>query len=115
MIKMNEKTDGAVHWNSMVPNLQKAFQKSGGRKFSETVWLQHIYEGSNKMRFQYCMNFKNSLLYILAIQGHSGGNLTAPELMGHFAIPLKWKEFLFHRGCSFNVTSRTHCGRTRKQ
>ena len=51
------------------------------------------------------MNFKNSLLYVRAIQGHTGGNLTAPELMGHVAIPYKWKEFLFHRGCSFDVTS----------
>ena len=33
------------------------------------------------------------------------GNLIAPELMGHVAIPHKWKEFLFHRGCSFDVTS----------
>ena len=47
----------------------------------------HIYEGSNKMRFQYCMNSKKSLLYIRAIQGHTGGNFMAPELMGHVAVP----------------------------
>ena len=47
----------------------------------------HIYEGSNKMRFQHCMNSKKSLLYIRAIQGNTGGNLIAPELMGHVAIP----------------------------
>ena len=51
------------------------------------------------------MNSKNSLLYIRAIQGHTSGNLTALELMGHVAIPCKWREFLFHRGCSFDVTS----------
>ena len=31
--------------------------------------------------------------------------MTAPELMGHVAIPYNWKEFQFHRGSSFNVTS----------
>ena len=31
--------------------------------------------------------------------------MIAPELMGHVAIPYKWKEFLFHRGCSYNVQS----------
>ena len=36
------ETDGAVHWNSMVPKLWKAFKKSGGRKFADTDWLQHI-------------------------------------------------------------------------
>ena len=51
------KTGGAVHLNSMGPKLRNAFQKHGGRKFSDTDWLQHIYEGSNKMRFQYCMIF----------------------------------------------------------
>ena len=99
------ETEGAVHWNAVVPSLRKAIQKSGWRKFSDTDWLQHIYEGSNKMRFQYCINSKNSLLYIRAIQGHTGGNFIAPELMGHVDVPYKWKEFLFHRGCSFNVTS----------
>ena len=39
------------------------------------------------MRFQYCMNSKKSLLYIRAIQGHTGGNSIAPELMGHVAVP----------------------------
>ena len=28
------------------------------------------------------------------------GDLISLELMGHVAIPHKWKEFLFHRGCS---------------
>ena len=99
------ETDGAVHWNSMVPKLRKALQKSGGRKFSDTHWLQHIYQGSNKLRFQCCMNSKNSLCIFVSFQGPTGGNLIAPELMGQVAIPYKWKEFLFHRGFSFNVTS----------
>ena len=57
------ETDGAAHWNSVGPKLRKAFQKFGGRKFSDTVWLQHICEGSNKMRFQYCMN--SQILYCM--------------------------------------------------
>ena len=31
--------------------------------------------------------------------------MIAAELMSHVAIPYKWKEFLFHRGCSHNVQS----------
>ena len=50
------------------------------------------------MRFQYCMISPNPILYIRAIQGHTGENLIAPELMGHVAIAYKWKEVLFHRG-----------------
>ena len=38
--------------------------------------------------------------------------MIAPELMGHDAVPSRWKEFPFHRGCSFdrdiNPPSTTH-------
>ena len=76
MIKMNEKLTALFIGISVVPKLQ-----------------------------EHCMNSKNSLLKIRANQGRAGGKLIAPELMGHDAIPCKWKEFFFHRGCSFNVTS----------
>ena len=51
------------------------------------------------------MNSNNFLLFYRAIQGHAGGNLIAPELMRHVAIPYKNERVLFHRGCSFGVTS----------
>ena len=54
-------------------------------------------KGSNKTKFQCCKNFRDVLLYIRAIQGHTGGNVIALELMGHVAIPFQWKEVLFHR------------------
>ena len=44
-------------------------------------------------------------MYTRAIQGHIGGNMSAPELMGHVAIPYNWKEFVFHLGCSLNIKS----------
>ena len=31
------------------------------------------------------------------------GDLIEPELMGHVAILFTWKQFPFHRGCSFNL------------
>ena len=30
----------------------------------------------------------------------------ALELMGHVAIPYKWKEFLFHSGCSLTRSNQ---------
>ena len=40
-----------------------------------------------------------------AIQGQTGEDVIAPGLMGHVAISFYWKEFLFHRGCSFYLKS----------
>ena len=47
---------------------------------------------------------KNSLLYKRAIQGHTGGELIAPELLGH-VFHTNRKEFIFHKGCSFDCAS----------
>ena len=57
------------------------------------------------LQFQYCQNYCNTLLCIRALQGHTGGDLIEPELMGHVAILFNWNNFLFHRGCSFNFQS----------
>ena len=82
-------------------------------------WLQYIYEGIGKTRFQYCTNSRGVLLNIRAIQGHTGGNLMEPELMGHVAIPYKWKEILVSSRmlleCHFNLQIGTHRWRKRKQ
>ena len=36
--------------------------------------------------------------------------MIALEWMGHVAIPLRWKEFLCHRGCSSEMTSILQVG-----
>ena len=48
--------DGAVHWSRMSPKLLRAFGDQVARNISEKDRLKHIYEGSNKMRFEYCEN-----------------------------------------------------------
>ena len=96
----NEReTDGAVKCKSISPNLRQAFQKIGGHKFSDSGTM-----------FQHCKNSRDVLLYTRAIQGRTGGNVIASELMGHVAIPCIWKEFLFHRACSYDVTSILRSG-----
>ena len=48
------QTDGAVHWDTIKPVLEKGFRSHGAESFSETQWIVHIYKGSNKVRFEYC-------------------------------------------------------------
>ena len=68
----------------MGPKLRKALRNVGGQKFTESYWHQHFYKGSNITRFQYCKKSRDVLLYIRAIQRHTG-NVIALELMGHVA------------------------------
>ena len=53
---------------------------------------------------------EQQLLDVRAIQGHSGGELVAPELLNHVAIPLRWKEYLCHVGSSLTVNSILQAG-----
>ena len=64
--------------------------------------VHSLYKGSSKTPFQYCQNTCNTLLYIRAFQGHTGGNLIEPELIAHVAIPVN-RIFLVRQGCSFNL------------
>ena len=36
--------------------------------------------------------------------------MISPEMLSHVLIPHNWKEFGFHRGCSFNLTSTLNAG-----
>ena len=45
---------------------------------------------------------EENFVYIRTIQDHTGGMTVMPELMGYVSIPYNWKEFIFHRGCSFD-------------
>ena len=51
---------------------------------------------ATKPGFNIAKNSQDVLLYIRATQGYTGGNVIAPELMGHVAFLFKWKELLFH-------------------
>ena len=73
---MKEKQAALFIGNGWVQNCEKRFGKAAGQKFSDSDWLQHIYKGSNKTRFQYCKkNPTDVLLYILVLFKDTGGNL----------------------------------------
>ena len=67
-------------------------------------------EEATKPDFNVAQHSNNHLWYVRAIQGHPGGELIALELMNHVAIPLRWKEFLYHVGSSFTVNSISQAG-----
>ena len=94
-------------WRSL--KLKLAFLKHGGDTSSDSDWINHIWKGSSKTPFQCCQNSCNTSLYIRAFQGHTGGKLIEPELMGHVAFPFNWI-FLVRRGCSFNLKSILEAG-----
>ena len=105
------ETDVASHWKFTSPKLRFKFRSDGGSNFTERDWINFIWKGSNKTIFQYCQNSCNKWLCILAVRGHTGEEVFQLEILGHVRTPLNWKEFVFHQGCSSNVTFVLNGGR----
>ena len=67
--------------------------------------------GDNKKRFQYCTDPSGQeILYLRALQGHSGRNPIDPSLQENVLIPNNFLEYIYHIGCAVNLHSITNSG-----
>ena len=67
--------------------------------------------GGNKKRFQYCTDPSGQeILYLRALQGHSGRNPIDPSLQDNVLIPDNFFEYICHIGCAINLHSITNSG-----
>ena len=67
--------------------------------------------GGNKKRFQYCTGSSGQeILYLRALQGHSGRNPIDPSLQDNVLIPNNFFEYIYHIGCAVNLHSITNSG-----
>ena len=67
--------------------------------------------GGNKKIFQYCIGPSGQeILYLRALQGHSGRNLIDPSLQDNVLIPNDVVEYIHHVGCAINLHSIMYSG-----
>ena len=59
--------------------------------------------GRNKKRYQYCTNSSGTILYLRALQGHSGRNLIDPSLQDNVEILDGFFKYIYHVGCAINL------------
>ena len=99
------EADGAAHWDALKSVWTRGFSRDGAEKFADSQWWNSFQKGTNKVRFEYCETSQNELVYVRAIQGHSGGETLSREFMNHVLLPLKWKDIKYHKGSVFNMKS----------
>ena len=64
--------------------------------------------GGNNKLFQYCTDPSwQEILYVRALQGHSGRNPIVPSLQDNVLIPNNVFEYIYHIGCAVNLRSNT--------
>ena len=67
--------------------------------------------GGNKKRFQYCTDSSGQeIIYLRALQGHSGRNPIDPGLQDNVLIPNNFFQYSNHIGCAINLHSITDSG-----
>ena len=62
-------------------------------------------EGGNKKRYQYCTDSSGTIVYLRALQGHSGRNLIDPSLQDNMIIQSNFFQYIYHVGCAINLHS----------
>ena len=61
--------------------------------------------GGNKKRSQYCTDSSGEILYLQALQGHSGRNLIDPSVQDNVLIPDGFFKYIYHVGYAINLHS----------
>ena len=101
--------DGAIEFWRIKDYFQNHFVHS--RHWSDDKWKSIMARGGgHKKRFQYCTDSLGEILYLRALQGHSGRNIIDPSLQDNVLIPDDCFEYINHIGCAVNVHSITNSG-----
>ena len=66
--------------------------------------------GGSKRRYQYCTDISGTILYLRALQGHSGSNLIDPTLQDNVVIGTGIFHYIYYIGCAFNLHSMINNG-----
>ena len=59
--------------------------------------------GGNKKQYQYCTDSSPVILYLRALQRHSGRSLIDPTLQDNVIIPSNFLQYIYHVGCAINL------------
>ena len=106
----HREDDGAIKWNTLLTRLCRDFEKENAGRWSNKEWLHLLQRGSDKKRFQQCLKSDCLIIYMRAIQRHSGGTKVDPTLLDNVLIPYNWSEYLYHVGCSHDAHSILQSG-----
>ena len=105
--QLPREEDGAIEfWR--LKDLRNNVEHS--QHWSDDMWKSKMAGGGgNKKRFQYCTDPSGQeILYLRALQGHSGRNPIDPALQDNVLIPDNFFEYIDHIGCAISLHSITN-------
>ena len=101
---VNREPDGAVQFYK-IKFLMRDHTLST-QNWSDNRWLACLAAGgAPKRRFQYCPDYLGSIIYLRALQGHSGDNIIDLEMQDHVLITTGIFPCVYHVGSNFSIPS----------
>ena len=102
--KLHREEDGAIQFYKIKFHLRD--HHSQIQNWSDDRWIACLAAGGgSKRRYQYCSDNLGSIIYLRALQGHSGSNLIDPLLQDNVVIQRGFFQHIYHIGCAFNLHS----------
>ena len=101
---LHREEDGAIEFCKVKLDLRN--HHSQIQNWSDDRWKACLTAGGgSKRRYQYCSGNLGSIIYLRALQGHSGNNLIDPTLQDNVLIGPGIFHYIYHVGCTFNLCS----------
>ena len=101
---VQREDDGAIQFWRIKSHLRN--HSSQVQHWSDDRWKSCLAAGGgSKRRYQYCSDNSGTILYLRALQGHSGNNLIDPTLQDNVLIQCGIFHHIYHIGCAFNLHS----------
>ena len=101
---VQREDDGTIEFWTIKFHLQN--HSSQVQHWSEDRWKDCLAAGGGfKRRYKYCSDNLGTIIYLRALQGHSGNNLVDPMLQDNVVIGTGIFPYIYHVGCTFNFHS----------
>ena len=101
---LHRDEDGAIEFCKIKFHLRN--HHSQIQNWSDDRWKACLAAGGGSTRrYQYCSDNLGTIIYLRALQGHSGSNLIDPTLQDNVLIGPGIFPYIYHVGCAFNLYS----------
>ena len=102
--KVHREQDGAVQFYKI--KFHVLDYSLSTQNWSDNRWLACLAAGGGpKRRYQYCSDSVGSIIYLRALQGHSGDSIIDLAMQDHVLISPGIFPYIYHVGSNFNISS----------
>ena len=102
--QVHREQDGTVQFHKIKFYLRD--YSFSTQNWSDNRWLACLAAGGGpKRRYQYCSDSVGSIIYLRALQGHSGDRIIDLAMQDHVLISPGIFPYIYHVGSNFNIPS----------